>query len=232
MKGKKLFFLSLILALAAAGAVYLYLVQLEARSRAAAELVPVPVAKEEIPARVKLDASMFTTIELPKTALHADAILDIGEIAGAYSRERMAAGEQVLSSRLVFAQSKAALAYQISPRHRAVTVPVNNVSGVAGFILPGDYVDAVVTIDPPTAEGETLTKVVADKLKVLAVGQYIREQTAEQLVVDTVTLDVPLNAVTALIQASERGSLRLVLRPVSDSDSTVLPAYRIGQFHQ
>ena len=142
----------------------------------------------------------------------------------------MAAGEQVLSSRLVFAQSKAALAYQISPRHRAVSAG-QQCFRCRRFHLPGDYVDAVVTIDPPTAEGET-TKVVADKLKVLAVGQYIREQTAEQLVVDTVTLDVPLNAVTALIQASERGSLRLVLRPVSDSDSTVLPAYRIGQFHQ
>lgn len=233
MKGKKLLLLSLVLALAAAGAVYTYLNQLEAKSKVAAELVPVLVAKEEIPARVKLDASMFTTVELPKAALHADAVLDAAAIAGAFSRERLLAGEQVLSSRLVFEQSNDGLAYNISPNHRALTIPVNNVSGVAGYILPGDYVDAVVTIDPPSENaGETLTKVVASRLRVLAVGQYLREQAKEQLVVDTVTLDAPLEEVTALIQASERGSLRLVLRPVSDTSSTVLPAHSIGQFHQ
>lgn len=233
MKGKKLLLLSLVLALAAAGAIYTYLNQLEAKSKAAAALVTVLVAKEEIPARVKLDNSMFTTVELPKAALHTDAVLNAAEIAGTFSRERLLAGEQVLSSRLVFEQSKDGLAYQISTNHRALTVPVNNVSGVAGYILPGDFVDAIVTIDPASAnEGETLTKVVAAKVRVLAAGQYLREQATEQLVVDTVTLDAPQDAVTALIQASERGSLRLVLRPVSDTSTTVMPAYSIGQFHQ
>ncbi|MCR3921644.1 MAG: Flp pilus assembly protein CpaB [Firmicutes bacterium] len=231
MKGKKLFLLSLVLALAAASAIYVYLNQMEEQSKTAANLVPVLVAKAEIPARVKLEASMFTTMEVSQTAIHGDAITDVTQLSGAFSRDRLMAGEQVLTSRLVFDQSETGLAFKISAGHRAVTVPVNNVSGVAGFILPGDFVDTIVTIDPPSGEDkQTLTSVVAGNIRVLAVGQYVYEQESEQLVVDTVTLDAPVDAVSAIIQASERGSLRLVLRPVSEASASVVQAHKITQF--
>ena len=233
MKGKKLFFFSFILAIAAAGSVYVYLMDMEQKNKAAANLVPVYVAAQEIPARTKLDPSMFTTRDVPETAIHQDAITDIEQLSGSYTRERLVSGEQVMASRLVFAQSESALSYKVSPNHRAVTVPVNNVSGVAGFILPGDYVDCIVTIDPPGAEGEkkeTITRVVAENIRVLAAGQFIYEQEQEQLVVDTVTMDAPVNSVSAIIQASERGSLRLVLRPVNDPTPSTVQAFRISQF--
>ncbi|MDW7650962.1 MAG: Flp pilus assembly protein CpaB [Bacillota bacterium] len=231
MKGKKFFLLSLILAVVAAGAVYNYLNEMEQKSKAAANLVEVYVASAEIPARTKLEASMFATVEIPEDAIHSDAITDVSQLTGTYARERLAAGEQILSSRLVFETSQAGLSYKISEGHRAVTVPVNNVSGVAGYILPGDYVDSIVTIDPPN-DGQTITAVVADNIRVLAAGQYTYEQDNEQLVVDTVTLDVPVDAVTAIVQASERGSLRLVLRPAADETNQKIRAHRLMQFGQ
>ncbi|MCW3489630.1 Flp pilus assembly protein CpaB [Dethiobacter alkaliphilus] len=229
MKGKKFFILSLILALVAAGAIFHYLNEMDRQSKSAANLTTILVAREEIPARTRLSASMFTTAEVPQDAIHGDAIRETSELDGAYARERLVAGEQVLSARLVFEQSETGLSYKVSDGHRAVTVPVNNVSGVAGYILPGDYVDAIVTIES-TEDEDTVTKVVESKIKVLASGQYTVEQDREQLVVDTVTLDAPADAVTAIIQASERGSLRLVLRPVEESNDRAIRAHRLSQF--
>lgn len=231
MKGKKMLLLSLVLAVVAAGAVYNYLNEMEQKSKAAANLVSVVIPKQEIPARTKLDAAMFTTAEVPQDALHQDAVRETSALTGAYAKERMVAGEQVLTTRLVYAQSKAGLSYKITAGHRAVTVPVNNVSGVAGYILPGDTVDCIVTIDPPSGEErQTLTTVVAANIRVLAAGQHAYETSQEVLVVDTVTLDAPADSVTAIIQASERGSLRLVLRPVEDGSGRTVQAHRIGQF--
>lgn len=237
MKGKKYFVLSLILALLAAGAVYSYMNELEQQSKSAANLVPVYVAKADIPARSKLDETMFTKVEIPKDALHNNALTDLSAMSGAFAQERLLAGEQVMQSRLIFNQGQAGLSYKVSAGHRGVTVAVNSVSGVAGFILPGDYVDCIVTIDPPSSsstvdESQTLTITVASNLRVLAAGQFTYEQDLEQLIVDTVTLDTPVDSVTAIIQASERGSLRLVLRPVDESNATNIRAHRLSQFIQ
>jgi pilus assembly protein CpaB len=235
MKGKKFFLLSLILALAAAAVVYNYMNEMERQSKSAANLVQVYVASSEIPARTRLDATMFTVAEIPKNALHQDAVTDRTVLTGAYAQERLVAGEQILTSRLAYEKSRSGLAFRVTEGHRAVTVAVNNVSGVAGFILPGDHVDCIVTIDPPTGNSGddklSLTTVVASNVKVLASGQYIYQQESEQLVVDTVTLDTPLDWVTAIIQASERGSLRLVLRPVEEAGGFIR-AHRINQFQQ
>lgn len=230
MKGRKLLILSLILALAAAGAVYSYLKQLEERSNAAVNLVTVLVANQEIPARTKLNEAMFAMAQVPIMALHQGAVSDKSALAGAFARERLVPGEQLLNTRLIFTENNNSLAYQISADHRAVTIPVNKVSGVAGYILPGDFVDCIVTIDLPAAESQTVTMVVAANIRVLASGQYSLEVNEKILLADTVTLDVPVERVTALIQASERGSLRLVLRSVATDKNREVQPHRIDQF--
>lgn len=234
MKGKKYFLLSLVLAILAAGAIYNYLNEIEKQSKAAANLVKVYVAKSDIPARSKLDTAMFTSVELPQGALHEDAVTDKTVLTGAFAQDRLLAGEQVLTSRLVFTEDQNRLAYRVSAGHRAVTVAVNNVSGVAGFVLPGDYVDCIVTIDPPGSsdERQTLTTVVAANVRVLASGQTVFERDKEVLVADTVTLDAPAERVAAIILASERGSLRLVLRPAKDTKGQNVSVHRLSQFNQ
>ncbi|NLM46387.1 MAG: Flp pilus assembly protein CpaB [Firmicutes bacterium] len=234
MKGNKLFFLALLLAFAAAGAAYVYLNELEAQSKAAVRLVSVYVPAVEIPARTKLNLSLLEKVEIPEAALHSDAVTTEEELQGAYARERLLPGEQILASRLVYTQNTGSLAYRVSPGHRALTVPVNSVSGVAGFILPGDYVDCIVTIDPPeTAEGvtvETITRVVAENIRVLAAGQHVSQDDKQQLTVETITLDAPAESVSAIILALERGSLRLVLRPATDTAARPVQPFRLSQF--
>jgi pilus assembly protein CpaB len=221
----------LIVALIAAGLVFRYLSELDERSKQAANLVPVLTAKAEIPAKTKLDETMFTFINVPRNSLHADAITQREEIKGAFTQDRIVAGEQVLRTRLVFSESKTGLSYKVSEGHRALTVSVGTVSGVAGYILPGDRVDVVATIDLTDGDEDiTLTAVVAENIMVLAVGQYTADQKKEQLPVDSATLDVPNEYVTALIQATERGSVRLVLRPVVDESKVAVPAHLMKQF--
>ncbi len=221
MKGKKLLILSLLLAVLASVSVFHYLNQVENTAKATANLVPVLVAREDIPARTRLTEAMFAVVEVPKDFRHADAVIDKSRIKGTFAAERLLAGEQVLSSRLVFENSSNnGLSYKISPGHRALTISVGTVAGVAGYILPGDRVDVVLTID--VKEGDrttTVTSVIATNLRVLAVGQYIREQNKEQLIVDSVTLDAPVEQINTLVQAAERGSVRLVLRPSDEKGS-------------
>jgi pilus assembly protein CpaB len=230
LKGNKLLLLSLLLAMAAAASVYSYLNQIEQKSKMSADMVSVLIAKQEIPARTELKESMFVETYVPRVALHHEAVTDKTALTGSFARERMVAGEQVLSTRLVFTKENNGLAYKISVGHRAVTIPVNNVSGVAGYILPGDFVDCIVTIDPPAEESLTVTALVAANIRVLASGQHTINESEEMLIVDTLTLDVPVERVTAIIQASERGSLRLVLRSAAVDRGLQVQPHRISQF--
>ncbi len=232
MKGKKLLLLSLLLALVAAGLVYRYLGELEAEQKKASNLVPVLVPRSEIPARSKLEESMFMITEIPATALHADALVKREEVRGAFARDRLLPGEQVLSSRLVYAETKSGMSYRVSTGHRALTLAVNSVSGVSGYILPGDRVDILVTMDVQDAANEetTMTAAVVENIRVLAAGAHTQEQNREQLPADNITVEVPVAEVTRLVQASERGSIRFVLRPADEETTGNLPSHLLKQF--
>jgi len=231
MKSKRMLLLSVSLALLAGVSVFRFLSAAENKARATANLVPVLVARADIPARSRLDKAMFIVVESPKDFIHADALTDPAAVQGAFTRERLVAGEQVLASRLVQAgEFQAGLSYLISPGYRALAVPVNNVSGVGGHILPGDRVDAVATVEVPEGEGQTvLTALIAENLKVLAVGPVVLTQ-EEQLVADNVTLQVPLNKVAELAQAQERGVLQLALRPVGEGGAAATKHHLLKDF--
>ncbi|MBT9171892.1 MAG: hypothetical protein DDT21_00266 [Syntrophomonadaceae bacterium] len=224
MKNKKMLLLSVILAVLAGLAVFRFLAELERKSELEANLGPVLVAKADIPPRSRLNEGMFALVQQPKEFIHPQALTEQSQVKGAFARERLAAGEQVLASRLVAAgEVRAGLAYLISLGHRAMSVPVDSVSGVGGFILPGDRVDALVTID--VEENDTsivTTTLVAENLLVLAAGTIIRSTEQEQLAVDHVTLEVPANKVAALTQAGDRGALRLTLRAAGEKAATTV----------
>ncbi|MCL5982848.1 MAG: Flp pilus assembly protein CpaB [Firmicutes bacterium] len=232
MKSKRMLLLSVLLALLAGVSVFRFLSAAENKARATANLVPVLVARADIPARSRLDKAMFIVVESPKDFIHADALTDPAAVQGAFTRERLVAGEQVLASRLVQAgEVEGGLAYLISPGYRALAVPVNNVSGVGGHILPGDRVDAVATVEVPEGEGQTvLTALIAENLKVLAVGPVVQTREEAQLVADNITLQVPLNKVAELAQAQERGVLQLALRPAGEGGTATTKHHLLKNF--
>jgi pilus assembly protein CpaB len=99
---------------------------------------------------------------------------------------------------------------------RALTVSVNNSSGVGGFILPNTRVDVLVTVSSPAQKGESTTKIILEDIKVLAVDQTFERKEDDPVIVQTVTLLVTPEDAEKLVLASTEGKLQLSLRNTSD----------------
>jgi pilus assembly protein CpaB len=98
-----------------------------------------------------------------------------------------------------------------------MTVGVDQVAGVAGFLNPGNIVDVVLTVLPP---GSTLSlsKIVLQNVPVLAIGQIVEQKEGKPVVVPTVTVDVTPEDTEKLAVASTQGKLQLVLRRLGDKE--------------
>ena len=109
----------------------------------------------DIPAETLITAEMVVLKDLPEESVHADAALKLENAVGSIAVEPIVSGEQVLTARLA-KQGEAAnsLSYELEKGYRAVSVAVNEVTGVSGFIEAGDHVDVVATIIYPKPEGE------------------------------------------------------------------------------
>ena len=128
------------------------------------------------------------------------------------------AEEAIIEGRLAPRGSGAGLAPIIPVGMRAVTVRVNDVVGVAGFVLPGMRVDVLVTGRPPTGP-ETITNTVLQNITVLSAGQTMAPDARGQAInAPTVTLLVSPEQAEVITLAGSEGRIQLVLRNGSDTD--------------
>ena len=109
------------------------------------------------------------------------------------------------------------MTYVVPEGHRAVTVAVNEVAGVAGFLTPNDRVDVIVTIPVPGDEKESISKIILENVPILATGQVTDQKEGKPVVVPTVTLDLIPSDSEKLVLAASKGSLQLLLRNITDS---------------
>ena len=109
------------------------------------------------------------------------------------------------------------MAYIIPDGHRAMAVAVNDVAGVAGFVLPNSAVDVVVTTQ--LGGGQRISKIVLQNLRVLAVGQKMEEKEGKAIQVPTVTLSITPAEAEKLALAGNIGTLQLLLRGAKDNAS-------------
>ncbi|MCP8937854.1 Flp pilus assembly protein CpaB [Alsobacter sp. SYSU M60028] len=123
--------------------------------------------------------------------------------------------EPILASKITGAGQRASLSALIDPGMRAVTVRVDEVRGVAGFVLPGDRVDMVLTRNE---QGGTYADVLLQNVKVLAVDQLASERQETPTVARAVTVEVNTQQAQKLILASGVGTLSLVLRQAGGTD--------------
>jgi pilus assembly protein CpaB len=113
---------------------------------------------------------------------------------------------------------------RLSPNKRAMTVKVDEVSGVAGFLSPNDRVDVVVTISPKEASKDLVAKVVLQNLRVLSTGQKIERLPGEKpMVVPTVTLEVTPEEAERLALSTREGQISLGLRGLKDQPAVATP---------
>lgn len=218
MRGAKwVVLIALALGMVTAGLVYSYVNNLSRTARPSA-LATVVVATTDIQARAKVTASMVTVKQVPKDAVHPDACLKLDEAVGRFARSDIVAGEQVLRSRLFSEAQGVGLTVAIPPGKRAVTVAVNEVIGVAGFVRPGDRVDVLATVEDPTRQPRSA--IVVTDVEVLAISQEAEaREDAKPRVVTSVTLAVTPREAQRIALAEEVGSLRLALRPLGSGDA-------------
>ena len=122
--------------------------------------------------------------------------------------------EPILASKITGPGQKATLSAIIRDGMKAVTIRVNDVDGVAGFVLPGDHVDVLVTRQPE--KNNSNTDVVLQNVRVLAIDQLADDATDKPMVAKAVTLEVDTVAAQRLSLAGSVGALSLALRKAGE----------------
>lgn len=188
----------------------------------------VVVATKDVDLGTRLAPEMLTLVEWPRTSVPAGAIQDQNALLkDPQSQEPRVVkvsvfkGEPILESKLAPVGTKGGLSAVIKEGKRAITVRVNDVVGVAGFALPGNYVDILVNTDDdrskPDGRNKTVSKIVLENILVLAVAQESGRDDTKPKVVSAVTLEVSPEQAENLDLARSVGTLSLVLRNQIDT---------------
>jgi len=186
-------------------------------------LVPVVVARDELAVGSALDPHQLERIDWPQANLPAGTSPDPAALAGRILRRPLAAGEPVLESALLPAGAPGGLSAVIEPDHRAVSVKVDEVIGVAGFVKPGARVDVLTTLRRADGRSENArSRVILQNVAVLAVDQKMQTASdGKPEVVNVVTVSVDPDQAQRLVLGAHEGKLQLALR--NPADAQVLP---------
>jgi pilus assembly protein CpaB len=202
--------LALTLGLAAAAYAASWLQQ-----QATANTFQVIVAERDLTMGTRLQPDMLQTLDWPKAATIQGPLTTLDQAVGRVIRTPMLRGEPLLHSKLAPMGEKGGLSSVLAPGQRAVTVKVNEIMGVAGFALPGNYVD--VMVNTADSKDQPVSKIVIERIQVLAVAQDVSTNESKPRVVNAVTLQVSPQQAEQIDLARSVGSLSLVLRSHSDN---------------
>jgi pilus assembly protein CpaB len=182
-----------------------------------ANLLPMVVAAQEIPALTVLNREQLAMRQFPRDSRPQGSFAQLEEVKGRVSLYPLAAGEPILAAKLAPPGAVPGLPALVSADKRAMTVKVDEASGVGGFLSPESRVDVVVTFSRGDFGKDPIAKVVLQDLKVLGVGQRIENRPGEKpQVVPTVTLEVSPEDGERLALATQEGHIALVLRGLRD----------------
>jgi pilus assembly protein CpaB len=182
------------------------------------EFVPVVVTATDLTFGTKLDKNQLRVFKYPKESVPAGAFSDIDSVAGQTTKIFLAAREPITAMKL--SEHGGGLSMLVRPGLRATSLEVNQVSGVSGFVLPGDRVDVLCTVDGRGAHEEAVTRTILQNAEVLASGQRTTQQDNKPITVQAVTILVSPDGAEKLALGLHEGKVHLVLRNPGDSDTT------------
>lgn len=177
------------------------------------ETVDVLVAAREIPYGQVIEESHLKTVAWPANSVPDDIYTDKADIVGKIVNQATLPGDLMLNARVVDKLAGSRLSALIAPNKRAITVRVNDVNGVAGFLLPGNRVDVLAT---RVRDRRASTRTLLQDIKVLAIDQKASQDKDEPVVVRAVTLEADLDEASKLTAATAEGKIQLVLRNPDD----------------
>jgi pilus assembly protein CpaB len=185
--------------------------------RAIAHTVEVVVAANDIPVGAKLDPTSVKLIRWARDSVPQGAFTDPQAVAGSFAKSEFVANEPVVANKLFMGQMTSGVMPLLIPAGmRAMSMPVDEVSDIAGFVEPHTRVDILVAV-AGTGPGEpSFSRIVLQNIEVLAVAQEIEHVKDQPEVVKVVTLLVSPPDAEKLTLASREGLLRLAMRNYSD----------------
>src|SRR5208283_806034 len=186
---------------------------------AMAHNVEVVVAAYDLPLGTKIELGEVKTARWSADSLPDGAYTDPRQIIGSYVKNSFVANEPIVQSKLFTGDKTAGVMPLLIPfGMRAVSVPVDEVSDVAGFVLPHTRVDVLVATEAGEAQaGKAFSKVILQNVEVLAVAQEVEQKKDEPEIVKVVTLLVTPQESERLALASHSGTLRLAMRNYNDN---------------
>jgi pilus assembly protein CpaB len=175
------------------------------------------VAAKNLDIGSRLNSDSLSLARWPKANVPPGSFAEVSDVAGRVAVSKLVVGEPVLAAELAAPGSGAGLVALIPSGMRAMSIRVDEVIGVAGFILPNTYVDI---IGVETHKDRTKTaKTVLEKIQVLAIAQETFTEEGKAKIVKTVTLQVKADQTEKLALQTHKGAIHLVLRsPLEGSE--------------
>ncbi len=192
-------------------------------AQAAGSTSKVAVAQTDISLGARINPDMVRMVDWPANVTPPGAISDPKVLEARVTRASIQRGEPLLESKLAPPGTQGGLSAVVAEGKRAMTVRVNDVVGVAGFALPGNFVDILVNTQEENLKAQgnreaSISKIVLERILVLAVAQESSRDETKPKVVNAVTLELTPEQVEKLDLARSVGTLSLVLRNQVDPD--------------
>lgn len=184
------------------------------------EPTSVLVAAQDIPESTRIDDNMVTIVRQPADSIQPHALSEPGEAIGKIAVVPLYQGEQVMDSKLERPQQVSTLSAKTPSGKRAVTMAVDQITGVGGFIHPGDFVDVLGMFQIPTPEGKQapITITLLQRVQVLASGRSSAVQRGQEAgSADSLTLALTPQETELVLFARAQGQIQFSLRPKTDS---------------
>jgi pilus assembly protein CpaB len=186
------------------------------------------VAARDLPAGAIVRREDVEAVSWPGSAVPEGFATQAGEVVGRGLITEVRRNEPLLTWKLAEKEAGGGLPITIPAGMRAVSVEVDEVVGVAGFVLPGTRVDVIVTVMPGNDRTQTTTRIILQNVRALAADQrYQQDIEGEPQYVTVVTLLVTPQEAEDLTLAATEGRIQLALRNTLDSDEVETPGRRI-----
>lgn len=210
---------AVVMASMAGAGVYLYLKEMPSAEARAPETTPVVVASRDLTFGTTLKEEHLKLVEFPRSSVPQGSFTSVDSVLSQTTKVFVVAGEPMLASKL--SAIGGGLSVRVPPDMRAMSVKVNEVTGVSGFVLPGDRVDILVTVGYAGGANIAVTKTILQDLEVLASGAKTETKNNQNVTVQTVTVLVDPDGAEKLALAVDQGSVHLALRNPVDRSVTV-----------
>jgi len=197
------------------------------------QMQQVAVAAYDLPWSTVLTKDMVRTGTFLKESLPNGYYPNIDQVIGRTLIQPIRANEPVIEARLApTSMASGGVAAVITMKKRAMSVHVDKVVGVSGYIRPGNRVDIMVTLPSPEEGGTPITKIVLENVLILAVGPEFndpkKKEGAQQSLVDVITMEVTPEEGEKLALATTQGRLQLALRNAGDTEEVLTRGAKIA----